>query len=117
MMNWKPAKNDPLRPLYDNCMSMGARRFSSPADMEEWIAANWDSVAAYLRNKFHLVIKPLQYHFEYVVAVIREIHFHGTKGLSEELKRLVVKALNTPLLLNPRSLHPNKFNTLLIQGV
>lgn len=107
MVIWVPDKQNELRHLYDLAVAMGAPRFLSPDDLQRWFRQNVDNVKAYCVNKYHALF---QYPADdsligHLIAFLREIHSHGNE-LADELKRLTVKALHTPLLLNPRSLHP-----------
>lgn len=108
MVIWSPEKGNELRLLYDLCVAMGAPRFLTPDQMHQWLRENSDTVEAYCSNKFHLFFELAEgdSFVGHLIKVLREIYSHGRNGLSDELKRLAVKVLHTPLLLNPRSLHP-----------
>lgn len=118
MVIWQPEKGTELGNLYDACMRMGAPRFLSPVEMQSWIERNWNDVKNYVRNTYHITLKPTDDVLSYLLFVFQKIYAHA-KGneLFEELKRLAVKALRKPLLLNPHTLHPIDATTQMISGL
>lgn len=116
MAYWLPGKAD--RHLYDLCMRMGAPRFSSPAEMHLWLERNWHEVKNYLRNTYHITLDPVDDVVARLLVFFENVYAKAIgNGLFEELKRLIIKALHKPLLLNPHTLHPIDATTQLISGL
>ena len=107
MVFWVPQKQHELRRVYDLCQALGAPKFLSPDDMHRWLGEHSESVQEFFSSKYHVFVNlnGVECIVRQIVQALREIYSHGN-SLAAELKWLVFKALHTPLLLNPRSLHP-----------
>ena len=93
---------------------MGAPRFLSPHEMEAWIRIHFDSVKGFLMDSLNPIIELLKGFesnvFGNLLKALLEIQRKRVRAnLQEQLRLNNIRALHTPLLLIPKTLHPNQF--------
>lgn len=113
MVIWTPLESSKLHRLHEICRRMGAPHFLSSDEMAAWIRIHFDSVKGFLLNSLNPVIEILKGFesnvFGNLLKALLEIQRRRTRAsLQEQLTLNNIKALNTPLLLIPKTLHPNR---------
>lgn len=114
MVVWTPeaSSNANVRRLYELCQRMGAPRFFSSQEMQQWILHHFDSVKAFCYRSIEPLIEFLRGAdrniFGSLLKAILEVYGRRVRAaLREQLKRnCIFKSLHTPLQLVPQSLRP-----------
>lgn len=113
MLVWKPREKSDLDRLYKLCRRMGAPRFLSAEEMQEWLHLHLDSFSRFCALDARGVLSAFRKAGAEVsgglLKALRAIQRTRARASLRELLMLqaAVKSLRAPLRFFPKSLHPD----------
>ena len=114
MPDWIRTRQERL--LYCYLQQMGAPVFETPEEMAAWVRRNFKSQLVVINDILPILAMVQDVNSDVFQSILRFLRRIVTR-LNSRRRNSFLEGIPTPLLLNPKSLHPNGPNTLSIMGV